>query len=371
MLKKKILFILPLPPPIHGASIVSLYIKQSLSINNDFNCRFINQNTSRSVDDIGKFSNYKLFNYLISFSKIVFYLISFQPNIVYLTLTTKGIGFYKDAFFALFIKLLGFKIIYHLHNKGVSCRQNFKFDNFLYKVAFKHSKVILLSNRLFPDVQKYISENQVYYCPNGIDYMLLNKLDKAHNIDNSKVKILFLSNLFKSKGVWDLLEACIHLKKRSINFKCVIVGGEGDISAVELEKKIYENNLQDIVYYKGKLYGDKKIAILQSSDIFIHPTYKDCFPLVLLEAMQFSLPIVTTNEGAIPDIVEDGQIGFIIPKNDSQTLANKLELLINDKSLRYKMGCAGRKKFENEFTIDHFEKKMLNILYQSCNNIEK
>ncbi len=78
--------------------------------------------------------------------------------------------------------------------------------------------------------------------------------------------------------------------------------------------------------------------------------------------MQHSIPIVSTFEGGIPDVVEDGITGFLVPQKDAQILAEKLELLIKDHELRIKMGVAGRSKYEKEFTLQAFESKLQRIL---------
>ena len=78
--------------------------------------------------------------------------------------------------------------------------------------------------------------------------------------------------------------------------------------------------------------------------------------------MQFSLPIVSTFEGGISDIVEDSKTGFLVTQQDAQALANKLEELILNYKLRIKMGIAGRKLFDEKFTISHFEHRMHEIL---------
>jgi glycosyltransferase involved in cell wall biosynthesis len=78
--------------------------------------------------------------------------------------------------------------------------------------------------------------------------------------------------------------------------------------------------------------------------------------------MQYSIPVVSTFEGAIPDLVEDGVNGFLVPQKDSLALANKLETLIKDLNLRNKMGLAGRAKYEADFTLGKFEKNLTAIL---------
>ena len=169
-------------------------------------------------------------------------------------------------------------------------------------------------------------------------------------------------NLIQSKGVFNLLDALKILKERKINFHCNFVGGEADISSQQLKQKISELNLQDFVTYHGKQFGYDKYKLFNRSDIFILPTHNECFPLVILEAMMFGLPVISTNEGAIAEIIDDNETGFLVNKRDSVVLANKIQLLIANPSLRKKMGGKGKEKFEREYTLSHFEQNMTEIL---------
>ena len=92
--KSKILFILHYPPPVHGAAMVGQYIRESKKINNTFKGRYINLGISRSIDEIGKGGIIKLWRYFVLMSKTAFTVLSFRPYVVYLTLTSKGGGFY-------------------------------------------------------------------------------------------------------------------------------------------------------------------------------------------------------------------------------------------------------------------------------------
>jgi glycosyltransferase involved in cell wall biosynthesis len=339
---------------------------ESLFINKKYNCRYINLNLSREIGDIGKSSFSKFFRFLYILVKILFNLFIFRPNFVYLTLTAKGIGFYKDAFFALLVKFFGFKLLYQLHNKGIRDCQNKIFDNWLYNNVFQDSSIILLSKSLYPDIEKYVSEDQVYYCPNGIPDICSNLPVLKQSQFTNIINILFLSNLIISKGVYVLLEACAILQQRNISFQCTFVGGLGDLNEEDFTKKVFFLNLENKVFYLGKKLGIEKEYAYQNADIFAFPTYyhNETFGLVNLEAMQNSLPVITTNEGGISDVVDNGITGFIIPKYDAFILAEKLEILILNKDLRLSMGLAGRKKYEKEFTISHFEKKLTSIFNQ-------
>ena len=115
----------------------------------------------------------------------------------------------------------------------------------------------------------------------------------------------------------------------------------------------------------GRKYGDEKEQCYADADIFVFPTYNEAFGLVLLEAMSHKLPIVTTNEGSIPDIVTDGVNGLISERLNPQSLAGCIESLLNKPEVWKKMGDARRKRLEEQFTEEVFEKRMKEVLESS------
>lgn len=119
-----------------------------------------------------------------------------------------------------------------------------------------------------------------------------------------------------------------------------------------------------MAYFNGRKYGEDKHTFLKNADMFVFPTFypNECFPLVLLEAMQHNLPCVSTTEGGIPGIIDEDKTGFLVPKHDAETLAEKIQTLLSDAALRQRMGESGREKFEKEFTLEVFEKRMAEIL---------
>jgi glycosyltransferase involved in cell wall biosynthesis len=350
---------------VHGSSVVGKQIKDSVLINNSFECRYINLGTSKSIYEIGRNPLGKIFTYLNILKQVFQNLIIFKPQICYLALTAKGLAFYKDAVVIILIKLFGKKLIYHFHNKGVITRQDKFVDNLLYKIVFRNTDVILLSKYLYPDVKKYVSEERVCYCPNGIPD-IKNQLSKV-SPDKRIVEVLFLSNLIESKGVFVLLKAYELLGNKKLPYHCTFIGDEGNISAKQFHLIVLELGLSNKVSYLGPKYSQERNEVFSNADILVHPTHEDCFPLNIIEAMQFCLPVVSTFEGGIPDIVEDSKTGFLVPPKDSHALAQKLEILINDPELRRQMGITGRKRYEENFTLQHFEKRLVAILRTATN----
>ena len=160
-----------------------------------------------------------------------------------------------------------------------------------------------------------------------------------------------------------LLDACKELRERGLSFACDFVGGESKaVSAATFREAIAERGLADCVVYHGPQYGEAKHGFFKKADIFVQPTFDDCFPLTLVEAMQYGLPIVSTDVGAIPDMVKDGENGFVCQQRDVNSLAAALEQLITNESLRTQMGKAGYERYRTTMTLEAFEQRFAEIV---------
>lgn len=363
----RILFITPLPPPVHGSAMVSQYIKDSKLLREEFDCDFVNLSTSRRMDEIGKGGVKKLLRFIGSFFIAFFKLLSRRYDLCYLAITCHGTGFMKDAPFVLLCKLFGRKVVIHQHNKGMNRCVNRWPYRWLLPLVYRNTKVVLLSWNLYPDIEKVVSREQVMICPNGIPEFF--DKEPFHERNNKVPHLLFLSNLIPSKGVYLLLDACKILKDNGYKFVCKFVGGESkEITKDVFEKAVEVRGLNEVIFYDGPLYGEDKKNVFINSDIFIQPTFNDCFPLSLLEAMQFKLPIITTNEGGIPDIVKDGENGLVMSK-DAASIAEAIRRLIDNPQLRLDMGEEGFQRYKRYFTLEKFEENFVGILKLYLNRV--
>lgn len=371
VMKSKILFILHLPPPVHGAAMVGKYIHDSESVNSKFDCHYINLTTASSLEDIGQVGWHKIKAFLHLLQEIRRSVKKVKPDLVYVTPNAKGGAFYKDFVVVMMLKRMGCRVVVHYHNKGVATRQERWLDNWLYRRFFQDLKVILLAEALYVDVRKYVKREDVFVCPNGIPLGHEKGLLECEKYPNTIPHILFLSNLLVDKGVLVLLDALKGLKDKGCFFVCNFVGGEtADIDAKRFVAEVDRRGLNEMAFYKGKKYGQDKDEEFEGADLFVFPTFyhNECFPLVLLEAMQRGLPCISTNEGGISGIIKDGENGFIVGRKDVHSLADKIETLLTDKELRTRMGRNGMDKFRKEFTLEVFEKRFVEILSQVSTN---
>lgn len=359
--RKRILFIAPLPPPVHGSAVVSEQIRTSEYIRSHFDCDFVNLSTSRKMDEIGKGSPAKVVRFLSSYFKTFGLLLTRKYDLCYLAIACHGNAFLKDAPFVLLCKLFGRRIVIHQHNKGMQYDVERRPYKWLLPLVYRNTTVMLLSWLLYPDIEKVVARSQVKICPNGIPDCAV----EPNRAANVVPQVIFLSNLIESKGVIVLLDALSYLKDKGCSFSCVFVGSTTvDIDEQRFNSEVEKRGLEPFVTYKGRMYGDDKNRVLSESDVLVFPTYynNETFGLVLLEAMQNSLPVVTTDEGGIPDVVVDGEYGFICKRKDPVSLSESLQKLLEDKDLRVRMGEKGRVAYLKSFTVEAFEKRFVDII---------
>ena len=356
-MKPKILFITHTPPPVHGVSVMGQYIHDSVVINQAFDCHFIKPSNATSLTVLKKIQFDKIF-FLFTFHYLLLKTYrKFKPKLCYFTPSTWGFSFYRDFITVCFLKLLKAKIVIHFHNTPNHSFRNKWYNKLLYRIFFKNIDVIFLAPQLSSVFEEYINKKSIHICANGVSINLDNEIQK-----NERYTFLFLSNIMKEKGVWTLLEACYLLKQKGYVFDCNLVGQWNDITESVFTRRVKQRELTDCVHYYGAKYGDEKKVFFQSSNVFVFPSNDEALSLVLLEAMSFALPCISTFVGGLPAIIKDSQTGFLISPNDHVTLAEKMIYFIENQENGIEMGKNGRSFFEENFTIQKFEERFVDII---------
>ena len=361
----------PLPPPVHGSSMVSHNMMESSILNAQFRMDWVNLSTSRTMEEIDKRSLgsmvRKAVRFVASYVRTLWLLMTHRYDLCYIAITCHGVGFLKDAPFVLLCKLFGRRVVLHQHNKGMSRDVDRLPYRWLLPLIYNKVKVVLLSQYLYPDIMRVVRWEDVMICPNGIKPVLNSEVEHS---STSVPRLLFLSNLLIDKGVLTLLDALKILKDKGRRFMCDFVGSKTrDMDALSFAKEVEKRGLDSFAVYHGRKYWKEKYEYFRRADIFVFPTYysNECMPLVILEAMEYGLPVVSTGEGAIRDEVEDGRNGLVVETRSPEALATAIDRLINDETLRKSMGREGRLMFEERFTMERFEECMCDVL-RSCIN---
>ena len=172
-------------------------------------------------------------------------------------------------------------------------------------------------------------------------------------------RILFIGRLVEQKGIEYLLRACAILRRDGRAFECHVVGPRGGRTDTNLYVRLRRLqralDLEKCVRFRGGLPYDQVLDEYQASDLLVLPAViaesgrRDITPNVLLEAMAMKLPVVSTRLVAVPEIVEDGVSGLLVPPGDESALAGALARLLDDPELRRRFGEEGRRKVEADF----------------------
>jgi len=131
---------------------------------------------------------------------------------------------------------------------------------------------------------------------------------------------------------------------------------------IEKDIAMFEENIQKIndkVKLVGYLDRETILSYYQNSTLFVLPSHHESFPNVVLEAMGCGIPTVATDVGDVYKIVKDGKTGFLVPPKDPKAMGQKILELLNDESLRKRMGKASRRLVENEYSWNVVSDKML------------
>lgn len=339
------------PPPYHGQAIM---IQKLLSANfENIRLYHVRLQFSKNIEQIGRVNLYKIFHLFFVITKIIFVRFRHNVRILYYPPAGKNvIPMVRDIIILLLTRPFFTKTIFHFHAGGVSEFIN-KFPTpikFFAKAAYWEPDVSIRLSKLNPEDGKTFKTKSEFIIPYGLE----DSFNGYKNIFNTRgtINLLYVGVIKESKGIFVLLESFAKLSKSNGALELHLIGG---FDSKELEKSVSDFicrcNLPVKLY--GVLFGCEKFRVFQNADIFCFPSFyeSETFGIVLLEAMMFKLPIVATCWRGIPDVVIDGENGFLVPIKNSEALTEKLELLIRDNELRKKMGMKGRQLFLEKYSL--------------------
>lgn len=206
-------------------------------------------------------------------------------------------------------------------------------------------------------------KNQIEIIRCGIDLKKFNIINKQKS--NERIRLFTTARLVEKKGMEYLIRAMPTVKKAIPNCELIIVGS-GQLR-LSLNRLIAELDAGKYIQLIGNVTDMKLLQFFQYADIFILPCIiandgdRDGIPVVLMEAMAMGLPVISTNVSGIPELIENGVSGVLVPPNNKNAIADAIINICLNKDLRIEMGKNGRKKIENEFNITYEIEKLIKV----------
>jgi len=226
-------------------------------------------------------------------------------------------------------------------------------------------KAFSISNYNIEYVKKnYINSNKIILSRLGV-FREFASIKSYHKTEFKTFTLGLLSWFVEKKGIGFLLEALLELKNKGYSDIRLILAGDGPLITKYLTF-IKENQLSDSIKYIGKIKGQEKRDFFQSIDAFILPSItlkndQDGIPVVLMEAISYGLPIISTNISGIPEICIDNYNGFLIPQKDVNAIVNAIIKLIKSRELIERFSKNSLKlSFEYDININS-KKKLLEL----------
>lgn len=355
---KKILLLGPILPPIHG---------QSLAFT-----RFIEEidDKKKIIININNDSKSMLGKVLITFKtlSIIFIKSLFTKyDLVYFTCSRSFLGSLKDLLLINLASLRGKKIINHLHGSDfydlIENSPNWYKKILLYSYNKVDTSIVLLDS--MKNEFNHFKNMNIEVIPNFYDSILDVKIEDKLD---SKINLLYLSNIISSKGIFELINAFEYLSKKNENIYLNIAGGfisDNDMNMKEIEIKfrslIKDNNR---IKYFGKVFGEDKIKLLQKSDIFVLPTYykSEAFPISIIEAMACGNVIVTTKYKYLPEVVTSKN-GILVEPKSIDSLVVAIENLFKNKANLKEIQKSNKIEAFNKYSFEKYIKNLNRVVF--------
>jgi len=221
-------------------------------------------------------------------------------------------------------------------------------EPYLKKLILNSKPFITISNynkKLL--VEKYsIPEDKIIvnYC--GIDTEYFNRYSAFYP---ERFTIASVTALKEIKGVKYLINACNIIKKQNVIFTCNIIGGGEDYHA--LKNYIDDLQLSNDVKLIGEVKQENIRDYLLKASVFVLPSLSEGIPVAVMEAMAMELPVIATNITGLPEIIENGRNGYLVPPTDSNAIADRVLELYHNPELQREIGIDARQAIETKFNL--------------------
>lgn len=259
----------------------------------------------------------------------------------------------RKCLFMPFAKLFGKKVIVHFHAFSPDTTLNSKYKS-VYKYLFNQADCVIVLSQLW---KKYVNDafnlgDKVKVVYNPCTTEILSEKYKKQNI------ILYAGTVNKRKGYADMIKAFAKIASQYPDWK-IVFAGNGEID--NGKKLAKELGIESQTLFLGWINGKDKDKAFKEASIFCLPSYAEGFPMAVLDAWAYGLPVITTPVGGIPDIAKDGENLLLFQPGDCDKLAIQMERMIKDKQLRANIIKQSSVLAETIFNIKTINKEIENL----------
>ncbi len=348
------------PPPVHGSNVMCQVLLDTLA-RLGVEHRLIDKGLSARLDEVGRFSLVKLLRVPRFYGRVLREVARPGRAVAVSMIAVTPGAYLVDLVALLLLRARGFRIVLYVHGRDYRGRAaNSRVRRWWYGAGFAlATRTVVLSPSLGADVAPWVPVARRVIIPNCLPVAT----PYPDRRPDTPLQVLFLGNLIRLKGPLEFLEAAALAGAELPGARFVLAGGhiEPDTSAAVAER-LQDPRLGGRVVATGGVAGEDKRALFAESHIFVFPTRYDVLPLAVIEAMEAGLPVIASPAGGVPDMVVDGETGFLVDALDPAAIAARIVELARDPALRERMGRAGRARFETEFSREAYQRHWAEFL---------
>lgn len=272
----------------------------------------------------------------------------------------QGLGFYEKGLMIMMAKAFNKQTIMALRS-GFLIKDIEQSSSFRKRAKQIFSKIDIVvcqgSNWLeFLEKQVNVQENKVVIIPNCVE---LPKVSAPVSV-SQPVRLLFMGFVEKNKGIYDIIDALSSIKEDNWRLD---IAGKG-IAMHDIQAKLLKSPIKNSVEFHGWVTGKTKEQLLNEADILLLPSYWEGMPNVILEAMARNTAVISTDVGAIPDLIDSGENGYILKPGDVNHLTNHINTYLRNIGLIEQHKERGKLKIQKSFTVDRIIPKFAEILIE-------
>jgi glycosyltransferase involved in cell wall biosynthesis len=354
------------PPPVNGqTTMIEEFLRGRYQ---GIRLHHVRMTFSRNIEEVGNFQLRKILILLSTLVEIVRARFKSRARILYFPPAGPTlIPVIRDIVLLVGIRWMFQFTVFHFHAAGLTeiYPRLPRLLRPLYNLAYRNADLAIFTAKSNSVAGSVLGAKSISIVPNGIpDFGAEQTFDRSC-AENHIPCILFMGILCEGKGLFTLIEACSLLRRYGICFRVVCAGTYGfGTTREEVDALIEARGLKQHFTFPGVLSGDKKWGAFKEADIFCFPShyFAESSGVVLIEAMSFQLPIVTTNWRGIPEVVGGSGGAFVVEPKKPELVAEHLAKLLDDQELRNVMGKRNRLWFLENGTIEKHRERMESAL---------
>ncbi|WP_242826141.1 glycosyltransferase family 4 protein [Butyrivibrio sp. VCB2006] len=293
----------------------------------------------------------------------------FKPELIHIHSSFGG-SFYRMQPFIYMAGKRGIPILDHCHGADFETfyvRASDKKKARIGEVFGKFSKVIVLSEEWKERLQAFLPDDKLVVINNYCKPRPKEEVQSLLGTRFEKQQILFLGELGQRKGGYDFAGIVENVDKRYPGARFVFAGSGSKEDEDRIKKALSEKGLMEKCLFPGWVRGEQKDKLLMESSLFMLPSYQEGLPMAILDAMAYGLPVVSTEVGGIPQLIENGKSGFLAKPGDCKAIADGICRILDKRDDYGAMSNESYRIARDEFGFDaHLSK--LEAVYEEILN---